>query len=44
MVVVLSMVMDTVIRNFVYMDDDEWIGNQHVGIGRGRELVRGKKM
>ena len=35
--------MDTVIWNFV--DDDEWIGNRHaVGIGWGRELVRGKKM
>ena len=26
------------------MDDDEWISNQHVGIGWGREVVRGKKM
>ena len=27
------------------MDDNEWIGNRHaVGIGWGRELVRGKKM
>ena len=26
------------------VDDDEWIGNWHVGIGRGREVVRGKKM
>ena len=31
--------------NFVdYVDDDEWIGNQHVDIGWGREVVRGKKM
>ena len=38
--------MDTVIRNFVdCVDDDEWIGNRHaVGIGWGRELVRGKNM
>ena len=37
--------MDTVIWNFVdCVDDDEWIGNRHVGIGWGRELVRGKKM
>ena len=28
------------------VDDDEWIGNRHVGIkfGWGREVVRGKKM
>ena len=26
------------------VDDDEWIGNRHaVGIGWGRELVRGKR-
>ena len=25
------------------MDDDEWISNWHVGIGWGREVVRGKK-
>ena len=38
--------MDTVIWNFVdCVDDNEWIGNRHaVGIGWGRELVRGKKM
>ena len=38
--------MDTVICNFVdCVDDDKWIGNRHaVGIGWGRELVRGKKM
>ena len=39
--------MDTVIWNFVDCVDDEWIGtgNRHaVGIGWGRELVRGKKM
>ena len=38
--------MDTVIWNFVdCVDDDEWIGSRHaVGIGWGRELVRGKKM
>ena len=38
--------MDTVISNFVdCVDDDEWIGNWHaVGIGWGRELVRGKKI
>ena len=26
------------------VDDDEWISNWHVGIGWGREVVRGKKM
>ena len=26
------------------VDDDEWIGNQHVDIGWGHEVVRGKKM
>ena len=26
------------------VDDDEWIGNWHVGIGWGREVVRDKKM
>ena len=26
------------------VDDDEWISNRHVGIGWGREVVRGKKM
>ena len=26
------------------VDDDERIGNRHVGIGWGRELVRVKKM
>ena len=26
------------------VDDDEWIGNRHVDIGWGREVVRGKKM
>ena len=36
--------MDTVIWNFVdCVDDDEWIRHA-VGIGWGRELVRGKKM
>ena len=35
--------MDTVIWNFVDCVDDD--GNRHaVGIGWGRELVRGKKM
>ena len=24
------------------VDDDEWIGNRQVGIGWGREVVRGK--
>ena len=26
------------------VDDDEWIGNRHVGIGWGCEVVSGKKM
>ena len=26
------------------VDDDEWIGNWHVGIGWGHDVVRGKKM
>ena len=25
------------------MDDDEWIGNRHMGIGWVRKVVRGKK-
>ena len=30
--------------NFVdCVDDDEWIGNRHVGIGLGRKVVRGKR-
>ena len=30
--------------NFVDCVDDEWIGNRHVGIGWGHEVVRGKTM
>ena len=26
------------------VDDNEWIGNRHMGIGWGRKVVRGKKM
>ena len=28
----------------VWMHDDEWIGNRHVGIGWGCKVVRGRKM
>ena len=31
--------------NFVdCVNNDEWIGNRHVGIGWGREVLSGKKM
>ena len=36
--------MDTAIEFCGCVDDDEWIGNWHVGNGWGREVVKGKKM